>query len=261
VNKPHCENVLGYPITIQDMQACVEQILAWIASSEKGKYLVCANPHSLEIARSDSLFSKGILGADLVTPDGIGMVLASRILGGSTHDRITGSDIFSGVSSALNQQGGSRYFFLGSTEETLARIQHNLKRDFPNIDLAGTYSPSFNREFSLEENDAMIDAVNRAAPDVLWVGMTAPKQEKWVYQHKDALNVSFIGAVGAAFDFYAGTVKRSHPWFQEHGFEWLPRWLHEPRRLWYRNFVSFPRFLMRVMLQRLFKSKGPRELE
>jgi N-acetylglucosaminyldiphosphoundecaprenol N-acetyl-beta-D-mannosaminyltransferase len=254
VTKPHFEDILGYPVTIRDMQACVEQILVWIISGEKGKYLVCANPHSLEIARSDILFRSAILEADLITPDGIGMVLASRILGGCIHDRITGSDIFEGVSSALNRQGGARYFFLGSTEETLDCIRNRLKRDFPHIDVAGTYAPPFSNEFTWKENDAMIDAVNSAAPNVLWVGMTAPKQEKWVYQHKDKLNVSFIGAIGAAFDFYAGTVRRSHTWFREHGFEWLPRWLHEPRRLWYRNVISFPRFMMRAAIHRLSNS-------
>jgi len=98
----------------------------------------------------------------------------------------------------------------------------------------------------------MIEAVNRAGPDVLWVGMTAPKQEKWIHQNKDKLNVKFIGAVGAVFDFYAGNVKRSHPWFQEHGLEWLPRLLQEPRRLWRRTFVSAPLFLCMVLLQRMF---------
>jgi N-acetylglucosaminyldiphosphoundecaprenol N-acetyl-beta-D-mannosaminyltransferase len=101
------------------------------------------------------------------------------------------------------------------------------------------------------ETRAMIEAVNRAGPDVLWVGMTAPKQEKWIYQNKDKLNVKFIGAVGAVFDFYAGNVKRSHSWFLKHGLEWLPRLLQEPRRLWRRSFISAPVFFWHVFKQRL----------
>ena len=96
-------------------------------------------------------------------------------------------------------------------------------------------------------------AVNRADPDVLWVGMTAPKQEKWIYKNKDNLNVKFIVAVGAVFDFYAGNVKRSHPWFLKHGLEWLPRLLQEPRRLWRRSFISAPVFFWHVFKQRIKK--------
>ena len=97
----------------------------------------------------------------------------------------------------------------------------------------------------------MIEAVNTAKPDVLWVGMTAPKQEKWIYQNRDKLDVKFIGAIGAVFDFYAGTVKRPHPIFQKMGLEWLPRLCSEPRRLWRRNFVSNPLFMLRVIKARL----------
>ena len=96
----------------------------------------------------------------------------------------------------------------------------------------------------------MIEAVTRVAPDVLWVGMTAPKQEKWIYNNKEKLNVKFIAAVGAVFDFYTGNVKRSHPWFQRLGLEWLPRLLRQPGRLWNRTLISAPGFLYRIMLQR-----------
>ncbi len=116
----------------------------------------------------------------------------------------------------------------------------------PNINVA-IYSPPFK-----PGRQAPDDQSNQPSPDVLCVGMTAPKQEKWIYQNKDKLNVKFIGAVGAVFDFYAGTVRRSSPWFRKHGLEWLPRLLQEPRRLWYRNLVSSPKFLTRVILRRLY---------
>ena len=124
-------------------------------------------------------------------------------------------------------------------------------RDFPKVRVAGVYSPAFRDVFSAEENAAMVAAINAARPDVLWVGMTAPKQEKWVRQHRDQLDVRFIGPVGAVFDFFIGRVKRSHPLFQRLGLEWLPRLLQEPRRLWRRNFVSNPSFLLRVIWARL----------
>jgi N-acetylglucosaminyldiphosphoundecaprenol N-acetyl-beta-D-mannosaminyltransferase len=112
---------------------------------------------------------------------------------------------------------------------------------------AGAYSPPFKEVFSEADSRKMVDAVNAAKPDVLWVGMTAPKQEKWIHQHRDRLNVRFIGAVGAVFDFYTGRVKRSSPVFQKLGLEWLPWLIQEPRRLFYRNFVSTPKFLIKVL--------------
>jgi N-acetylglucosaminyldiphosphoundecaprenol N-acetyl-beta-D-mannosaminyltransferase len=187
----------------------------------------------------------------MITPDGIGIVMASKILGGNIKNRVTGSDIFREVNRALNRQGGFRCFFLGSTEENLTRICDRMGKEFPRIEIAGTYSPPFKTAFSPEEDRGMVETVNRAAPDVLWVGMTAPKQEKWIHQNKDKLNVKFIGAVGAVFDFYAGNVKRSHPWFLEHGLEWLPRLLQEPKRLWQRTFISAPLFLLRVLRQKI----------
>jgi N-acetylglucosaminyldiphosphoundecaprenol N-acetyl-beta-D-mannosaminyltransferase len=236
------ENILGYPVTILERDDCI---------NEKGRCLVCANPHSLEQARSDPFFKRAICQADLVTPDGIGVILASRIHGGCIRDRVTGSDIFLGLSYALNQKPGYRYFFLGSTEKTLSLIRDKMSVEFPNIELAGMYSPPFRSEFSSEESQEMVEAVNSAEPHVLWVGMTAPKQEKWIYQHKDQLDVPFIGAVGAVFDFFAGTVNRSPQWFRDRGYEWLPRLIREPKRLWYRNFISFPIFVLRSVVRRL----------
>ena len=122
--------------------------------------------------------------------------------------------------------------------------------DYPNIRVTGTWSPPFKSEFTKHENQLMIDAINKAKPDVLWVGMTAPKQEKWIHQHRDQLDVKFIGAIGAVFDFYTGNVKRSHPAFQRMGLEWLPRLLTDPRSLWRRMGVSAPIFLWRVLQQR-----------
>ena len=246
----HFENILGYPITTLNQNQCIDQICKWIRSEGKSRYLVCANPHSLEIAGSDKLFRSAILDADLVTPDGVGMIVASRILGGQIRKRITGSDIFYLLSRTLNREKGLRYFFLGSTQENLARLQGKMHQEFPNIDVAGVYSPPFKPKFTPEDSDAMVAAVNHAKPDILWVGMTAPKQEKWIYQHKDRLNVQFIGAVGAVFDFYVGTVKRSNAWFLNHGLEWLPRLIQEPRRLWNRTLISAPKFLMSVVKQR-----------
>ncbi|EKD33630.1 MAG: hypothetical protein ACD_75C02638G0002 [uncultured bacterium] len=245
------ESILGYEVSTMPLGQCVGKIEQWLTTGVVRKVFLCANPHSLVQAEDDPTFQQALHAADLLTPDGSGIVLASRILGGTIRERVTGSDIYWGLSEALNDTGGRSYFFLGSTEQTLAAIKEKMALEYPNIRFAGSYSPPFTAEFSREENRLMVEVINAAAPDVLWVGMTAPKQEKWIYQHRDQLNVKFIGAIGAVFDFYVGNVKRSHPVFQRMGLEWLPRLMQEPRRLFRRNFVSSPLFLLRVLRQRL----------
>jgi N-acetylglucosaminyldiphosphoundecaprenol N-acetyl-beta-D-mannosaminyltransferase len=250
------EDILGYRVVTVSLDACVEGLVKGIVTEDDGSaakpsWLACLNPHSVQIAMSDPASEAALKDADILMPDGVGVMLASRILGGGIRKRITGSDIFRELSHRLNDRGGASFFFLGSTEETLAAIETKLAGEFPKIRFAGAYSPPFKELFSEEENSAMIMAVNRAEPDMLWVGMTAPKQEKWIYENRDKLHVKFIAAVGAVFDFYAGNVNRSHPWFLEHGLEWLPRLLQEPRRLWQRTFISAPLFLLRVLRQRI----------
>ncbi len=252
------EDILGYRITTMSIDACLRRILAWVEGGAerptRGSHRPCLTPPSIEIARRDAAFSTALHEADLALPDGVGVLLASRILGGRIRQRITGSDIFWGLNSLLNARGGCSVFFLGATAETLARIAERMGRDYPNLRIAGVYSPPFREAFSAAENEAMVQAINAACPDVLWVGMTAPKQEKWVREHRDRLDVRFIGPVGAVFDFFIGRVQRSHPLFQRMGLEWLPRLLQEPRRLWRRNFVSNPSFLLRVIRARLARS-------
>jgi len=244
------QTILEYQITTFANDTCISKIQSWIEADEKARYFVCANPHSFESAANDIIFKHAIKNADLIVPDGIGIVIASKLLGGNIQTRITGTDIFLGLSKELNKSNKFSVFFLGSTEENLAKIKKKMKHDFPNIKISGTFSPPFKHEFNDEDNNLMIDAINQAKPDVLWVGMTAPKQEKWIYQNKDRLNVKFIGPIGAVFDFYTGNVKRSHPFFQNIGLEWLPRLLKQPQRLYSRTLISAPRFFIRILKQK-----------
>ena len=197
----------------------------------------------------DPEFSNALNVSDWLVPDGAGIVIASRILGGRITYRITGSDIFQGIHHRLKHVG-AKVYFLGSTENTLRAICNKMAIDWPRIRIVGTYSPPFKPAFSREDTRGMLAAVNAAAPDVLWVGMTAPKQEKWLFENRSNLNVQFAGAVGAVFDFYTGRVKRSPPVFQRLGLEWLPRLILEPQRLWNRNFVSTPKFLYKLAMHR-----------
>ncbi len=136
----------------------------------------------------------------------------------------------------------------------LQQITQRLQKEFPNVEVAGTLSPPFQNEFSEEENVAMIERINQCRPDVLWVGMTAPKQGKWIFANRHRLNVPLVGAIGAVFDFYAGTRERAPAWIRNLGLEWLPRLLREPKRLFRRNLVSSPLFLSMVVREK-FKRK------
>jgi len=218
------ENILGYPVTSKDIQACIRRLISWIQSEEKGKYAVCVNPHSMVIARSDPLFRDAILDADLVVPDGTGIITASKILGGGIRNRITGSDIFWELSRALDCRAGYRYFFLGSTEENLSRIRDRMETNFPNIEVAGTFSPPFRQNFSPEESRRMIESVNQARPHVLWVGMTAPTQEKWVYQHKHLLNANLSVRSERFLLFWEGRFSAHHAGFRNTGLNGCTAW-------------------------------------
>lgn len=244
-------NILSISITTDDKEVIIKTLKDLIQNGNRGKVLACANPHVIIEALKDNDFFNALCSFDIVLPDGIGIVFASKMLKKGINKRVSGPDIFVELTEHLNTQNKRyRYFFLGSTEEVLAKIKENMKQLFPNIEVVGVYSPPFG-DFSTDENESIIGVINNATPDVLWVGMTAPKQEKWIYENKDKLNVPLIGAIGAAFDFFAGTKKRAPKWAQKLGLEWLIRFLREPKRLWRRNLVSSPLFLFLVLKERL----------
>lgn len=242
---------MTFPVSSRGIKGDVDFSAQCVSSGQPGQYMACANPHSLVVSERDPLFSDALHNASLLLPDGAGIIMAARVLNLPINERVAGTEFFLGLSDRLSSNGGARYFFLGSSDHVLSLITQRLEKDYSNITVCGTYSPPFKQEFSDEDNAAMVSAVNAAKPDVLWVGITAPKQEKWIYQNKDKLNVPFIGAIGAVFDFYAGTKKRSSPFWCRLGLEWLPRFLKEPRRLWERNLKSTPIFLWWILREKM----------
>lgn len=251
-----CGTLLGYKVRNDDLQGCLGDIQDAIERREAPRWLACINPHSYVVALQRPRFRAALQAADWLIPDGSGIILGSRILGAGIRRRITGPEVFYGLHDRLQSAGGYSVFFLGSSEDTLAEISQRMAKDWPAVRVAGTYSPPYKPEFSDADVAEMVDRINRAGPDVLWVGMTAPKQEEWIHRVLARLDVRFVAAVGAIFDFYAGQVKRSHPLFGRLGLEWLPRLLREPRRLWRRTLVSAPIFLWHVLRARvgLFRS-------
>ena len=246
--------ILGTDIDVVDMRAAVEKVKEFLYERNSCRSIFTANPHSLIISQKDNLFCKALKSADLMIPDGILLVMASKIFypGSSFQERVAGPDLFLEICRLANERGYGCFFY-GATEDVLKRIKDKMNEEFPNIRIVGCYSPPF-RELTESENEQVVKIINDAHPDILWVGLSAPKQEKWVFMNKDRLRVKIIGAVGAAFDFYAGTKKRSSSWFRKHGLEWLPRLLREPKRMWRRNFVSAPLFLYLTAKEKLRKS-------
>lgn len=236
--------IMGYDVFTGSVEQCAQEIVRESMSRRRDcKVIACLNPHSYVVSRSDIKFRAALEQADWLLPDGAGIVLVARWLGLIIPNRVTGPDVFMAVLRRLQQNRGS-VFFLGASEQTLEKIKMRLAAEYPDVVVAGMYSPPFKAQFSDQETAAMISAINSAQPDVLWVGMTAPKQEKWIAQHRSQLKVGSAGAVGAAFDFFAGTVKRSPKVFRSLGLEWLPRLIRQPRRLWRRTFVSAPIFIL-----------------
>lgn len=196
------------------------------------------NGHSYNVAKADQEFKNALKGSDILLPDGISITFAARVLNGKKINKIAGYDLFLFYAQKINREKGS-FFFLGASEHTLALITQRLNQEYPNIKVA-YYSPPYKETFTQEESSAMCQAVNNFTPDVLFVGMTAPKQEKWVHAHKHQLNANVICSIGAVFDFYSGTTHRPPAWLIKLKLEWLGRLLSEPKRMWYRYLVSTP---------------------
>lgn len=219
----------------------------------QGKKLInTINAHSYNTARRDGLFAEALQKGDALIPDGASIVMACRWLKAKSRpeERIAGWDLFEMEMDRLNCTGG-KCFFMGSSEKVLALIRKRAETVYPHITVE-TYSPPYKPEFSDEENRAIIEAINRADPDLLWIGMTAPKQEKWVYTHWDELDIRcHTGTIGAVFDFFAGTVERAPEWWQRHSLEWLYRLLKEPKRMWRRYIIGNALFLLNVMREKI----------
>jgi len=198
------------------------------------------NQYSYCIAEKDPLFKTALKQSDILLPDGIGIVNAAKIINRQKIKKIAGADIHLAILEKLNSNGG-KCFYLGSSETTLDKIKTRLSADYPFIRVE-SYSPPFKDEFSAEENAEMINAINKSNADTLFVGMTAPKQEKWVYLNKDKLNVNCICTIGAVFDFFAGTVNRPNQFWISLGLEWFIRLVNEPKRMFKRYVCYGPVF-------------------
>ena len=256
----------------------------------EGKVLInTINAHSYNVAQKDRVFAESLNVNDndndspndnlnykkYLIPDGASIVKACRWLKAKSQpkERIAGWDLFVFEMSRMNgkvngnenlnenendnenlnenENVKKKVMFMGSSEKVLEKIRKRAAVDFPNTEIV-TYSPPYKATFSDEDDAAIIKAINQANPDLLWIGMTAPKQEKWAWQHWNELDIHcHVGTIGAVFDFYAGTASRAPQWWQRHSLEWLYRLEKEPKRMWRRYIVGNPLFIYRIIKEKL----------
>uniref|UniRef100_UPI004027B919 WecB/TagA/CpsF family glycosyltransferase n=1 Tax=Segatella hominis TaxID=2518605 RepID=UPI004027B919 len=235
---------------------------AELASLPEGKLLInTINAHSYNTARKDSLFAEALTNGDVLLPDGVSIVKACKWIKAKSlpKERIAGWDLFVFEMEKLERESeelrtkseeSKIVMFMGSSQKVLDLIVKRAAEVYPHLKVV-TYSPPYKTEFSDEDNKAIIDAIHAANPDLLWIGMTAPKQEKWTYSHWKELNIHcHVGSIGAVFDFFAGTMKRAPMWWQEHGLEWLYRLLKEPKRMWRRYIIGNTLFLWNMVKEK-----------
>jgi len=233
------------------MNSCVKEVIQDSKISRDCKMLSCINAHAYVEAKKDEFFADSLKNSKWLIPDGIGIVIASKLFPNRIKDRLTGPDSYGFIMNELNKVSGS-VAYIGSTDENLEKIKNKVSQNYPNVKILTMISPPFLPEFKGEINNNMVKEINKYSPDILWVGMTAPKQEKWIYDNRKKLNVGVAAAVGAVFDFEAGTVTRAPLWMQRYHLEWLHRFLQNPSRLAKRVFISIPVFLYYVIYERFF---------
>lgn len=241
--------VLGVPIDVVQPAAAVERIARWAAARDSRVVSVC-NVHSVVTAARDAGFMQVLAQADLATPDGAPVAWMLRRLGASGQARVSGPELMLDYC-AHAAAGGEPLFLLGSTPDTLCRLQQQLLARWPALRIAGALSPPF-RQPSAEEDAATVAAINASGAATVWVSLGCPKQERWMAAHRGRVQAVMVG-VGAAFDFHAGTLPRAPAWMRQHGLEWLHRLASEPRRLAGRYLVTNTLFLagaLRQLLQR-----------
>lgn len=211
------------------------------------------NAHSYCILKEDNSFLEALLRSDVLLADGISIVIAARVLNGKKVSKIAGADLHSFLLEHANSYN-KKVFYLGSTRKTLDKIESNINIQFPNIKFE-SFSPPYKDEFSDYDNEHMISAINLFKPDLLFIGMTAPKQEKWLEQNKNKLDVKVLASIGAVFDFYGGNISRAPDWMLKYGLEWLFRLIKEPRRLWRRYLINNFIFMGYVLKEYFLKNK------
>lgn len=240
-------DVLGSRINASGWTETLNVLSGW-AAQKRGRYVCISNVHMVVTAREDPELAQAMCQADMATPDGAPIAWMLRRLGFANQPRISGTELMRAYLALASGRGESVFLF-GSAEETLARLQLNLLKEFPSLLIAGAVSPPF-RQLSDEEDSAIVAQINASGAGTVWVSLGCPKQEKWMLAHRGKVAAVMLG-VGAAFDFIAGTKPRAPSWMQSLGLEWVHRLASEPGRLWKRYLVTNSRFVFGAARQLL----------
>ena len=250
----HTRELLGVPVAMVDYDAAIAVMDNLVAA--RGKGYVCAAPvHALMEARDDAEMLAALRGSTLVVPDGMPLVWAANMLGEELTDRVYGPELMLRYSDRCAERGHRVWLYGGRDQGSLVQLALSMRRRHPGIQIVGGYSPPF-RPLSDEEEREVASQINDARPDVLWVGIGVPKQEKWMARMRDRLDVPVMCGVGAAFDFHAGRISMAPRWMQERGLEWIYRIGQEPRRLLPRYLYTNPRFV--AAFARQYVAERPR---
>lgn len=241
-------NVLGVGVSAINMAMALEIIEGWIARRER-HYVCVTGVHGVMESQRDRRLRRIHNQAGLVTPDGMPLVWLSRLKGHRHVARVYGPDLMLTLCERSVARG-YRHFFYGGAEGVPEQLVANLRRRFPGLQVVGIYSPPF-RPLTPEEDEQVVQMINQAAPDIVWVGLSTPKQERWMATHIGRVKAPVLIGVGAAFDFLAGRKRQAPRWMQRSGLEWLFRLLTEPRRLWRRYLINNPLFVLLVLAQAL----------
>jgi len=235
------DQILGVPIGLIDYERTLEWIDAMVTAREQGYVCVC-NVHCVMASQEDPVLRSALIGSSLNVPDGQPLVWALNALGHSLSDRVYGPELMARACARAASSGQRFYLYGGRDQEALVQLALNLRQRYPGIRIVGGYSPPY-RSLTEEEQAAVVAEINGAKPDVVWVGIGVPKQEKWMANLRPLLDAPVLIGVGAAFDFHAGLVPQAPPWLQRAGLEWAYRLAREPRRLWRRYLRYNPRFV------------------
>lgn len=239
-------NVLGVGVSVLNLDLAEEAVAAAIERRQKG-YVCITGVHGVSEAQSDPGFKRILNQSFLTTPDGMPMVWMGKLQGQRHMDRVYGPDLMVRLCER-SQRTGYRHFLYGGGAGVAETLQRRLQARFPGLQIVGTYTPPF-RPLTAEEETNLGRIVAEAKPDLFWVGLSTPKQERFMAQYLGRLEATVFVGVGAAFDFHAGLVRQAPRWMQRSGLEWFFRLCCEPRRLWKRYLKNNPLFILRAAAQ------------
>lgn len=242
-------SVLGVRVDALQIPGVIEHMEEWIALRRSPSYIAVADMHCLMNARHSAGFREILQSATLTVPDGFPLVWLGRRKGFVLPRRVYGPELMASFCESTSARG-YRHFFYGGAPGVADDLAARFAKRYPGLQIAGTHTPPF-RPLTPEEDKAEVSRINSSHADVLWVGLGAPKQERWMFEHQPKLNVPVLVGVGAAFDFHTGRVTQAPRWMREHGFEWLFRLSQEPSRLWRRYLIYGPEFVALVLLESL----------